>query len=143
MERLDALARQHDIPLIVDNAYGLPFPNIIFSDASPNWNDNTIMCMSLSKLGLPGFRTGIVIANETVISAIASLNAIVNLSPNSAGAALVSPLVASGEILSLSRDTIRPFYENKARQAVAHVREELSDYPVWIHKPEGALILWL
>ena len=29
--KLDALAQQHDIPLLIDNAYGVPFPGIIFS----------------------------------------------------------------------------------------------------------------
>jgi valine--pyruvate aminotransferase len=143
MARLDQLARQHNIPLIVDNAYGLPFPNIIFSSATPEWNKNTIMCMSLSKLGLPGFRTGIVVADRPIIEAISSLNAIVNLAPNSAGTGFMTPLFESGEILELSRDVVRPFYEKKAQSAVAYVREALGQYPVWTHKPEGALFLWL
>lgn len=28
--KLDALANQHGIPLVIDNAYGVPFPGIIF-----------------------------------------------------------------------------------------------------------------
>ncbi|TNF88802.1 MAG: aminotransferase class I/II-fold pyridoxal phosphate-dependent enzyme [Gammaproteobacteria bacterium] len=66
-QQLDAIARRHDVPLLIDNAYGTPFPNIIFNDVNPFWNDNCIVCMSLSKLGLPGARTGIVVANEDVI----------------------------------------------------------------------------
>lgn len=54
--KLDALARQHQVPLLIDNAYGLPFPGLIFTDARPLWNPNIILCMSLSKLGLPGVR---------------------------------------------------------------------------------------
>ena len=50
------------IPLIIDGAYGLPFPGMIYTPATPFWNDNTILCLSLSKLGLPGVRTGIVVA---------------------------------------------------------------------------------
>lgn len=34
MRRLDRLAQQHSIPLIVDNAYGMPFPNILFTPAA-------------------------------------------------------------------------------------------------------------
>ena len=143
MTRLDQLAQQHGIPLIIDNAYGLPFPNIIFSGGTPQWNKNTIMCMSLSKFGLPGLRTGIVIADKPVIKAIASLNAIVNLAPNSAGAALTAPLIENGEILTLSQTIIRPFYEKKAQAAVAYVQHEFTDHPVLTHKAEGALFLWL
>lgn len=61
--KLDALANQHGIPLVIDNAYGVPFPGIIFSEARPLWNPNIVLCMSLSKLGcwLP---LRIIIANE-------------------------------------------------------------------------------
>lgn len=143
MTRLDEIARTNDIPLIIDNAYGLPFPNIIFSKGTPTWNQNTIMCLSLSKFGLPGLRTGIVIADTPVIDAISALNAITNLSPNSSGAALVTPLFESGEVLDLSTNVVRPFYQEKAASAVRYVRDALSEYPVKIHKPEGALFLWL
>ena len=42
ISRLAALADEHGIPLIIDNAYGAPFPNIIFTEAIPVWNDNII-----------------------------------------------------------------------------------------------------
>ncbi len=51
--KLRALARESDIPLILDTAYGSPFPGIIFTDAAPVWDEDLIVCMSLSKLGLP------------------------------------------------------------------------------------------
>ncbi|MGB2266826.1 MAG: aminotransferase class I/II-fold pyridoxal phosphate-dependent enzyme [Akkermansiaceae bacterium] len=34
ISHLSALADEHDIPLIIDNAYGAPFPNIIFTEAT-------------------------------------------------------------------------------------------------------------
>ncbi|NKB41761.1 MAG: aminotransferase class I/II-fold pyridoxal phosphate-dependent enzyme, partial [Ilumatobacter sp.] len=58
--RLAELADTNGIPLIIDNAYGLPFPNIIFQEVRPVWTPNTIVTMSLSKLGLPGTRTAFV-----------------------------------------------------------------------------------
>ena len=54
------------VPLIIDGAYGLPFPGMIYTPATPFWDDNTILCLSLSKLGLPGVRTGIVVAAPEV-----------------------------------------------------------------------------
>lgn len=36
--------------------------------------------MSLSKLGLPGSRCGIIIANEKIITAITNMNGIISLS---------------------------------------------------------------
>ncbi len=66
IEKLRLLAHQHDIPLIIDNAYGAPFPGIIFDDIEPIWDEQIILCLSLSKLGLPGVRTGIIVAREEI-----------------------------------------------------------------------------
>ncbi|MDD2600363.1 MAG: valine--pyruvate transaminase [Kiritimatiellae bacterium] len=144
MCRLDALARAHGVPLIIDNAYGTPFPNIIFSDAAPLWNPNTVVCMSLSKLGLPNLRTGIVIAHEDVATALAEINGVMHLAPGGVGARLALELVRSGEIITLSREVVRPFYQRKAEQTIAWLHEELGESVPWrVHKPEGALFLWL
>jgi valine--pyruvate aminotransferase len=143
IQKLCELARASDIPLIIDNAYGTPFPNIIFTEAKPIWNEHTIVCMSLSKLGLPATRTGIVIASEEVITMVSQVNAVMSLAPGSMGAAIATDLVRSGEIIHLSRDIIRPFYQRKATQAVEQLLEELKGIDLRIHKPEGAIFLWL
>ena len=141
--RLSALAAQNEIPLIIDNAYGSPFPNIIFTDGEPIWNENIILTMSLSKLGLPGVRTGIVIANEMIVRAVSSMNAIVSLAPGSFGAVLAHDVVASGDVLELSRRKIRPFYERKSQRALGWLRNAMKGLPYRVHKPEGAFFLWL
>jgi valine--pyruvate aminotransferase len=141
--RLAALARAHDIPLVLDNAYGLPFPQIVFSEATPYWDENVILCMSLSKIGLPAARTGIVVARPEIIDALASLNAVVSLAVSSVGAVLAQKLVETGEIISLSRDVIRPFYAQRVSQALTWVHESLAGCEYFVHRPEGALFLWL
>lgn len=141
--QLRQLARQHRIPLILDGAYGAPFPGLIFTEVQPLWNEDMILCLSLSKLGLPAVRTGVVIAREEVIRALSGINAIMNLATGSLGAMLASELVGSGEILSLSRDVIRPFYQGKAERAFEALNRELRGYPFFLHKPEGAMFLWL
>ncbi len=143
MLRLEEACRDASIPLIVDNAYGAPFPNIVFTEATPRWNAGTIFCLSLSKLGLPGVRTGIVVADEPIIQALGNMIAVLNLAVGSVGPVLVQPLIDSGEILEFSQDTIRPFYQEKATRAVALLRRELKGLPFRIHKPEGAFFLWL
>jgi valine--pyruvate aminotransferase len=143
IEKLSELAYKNNIPLIIDNAYGTPFPNIIFTDARPIWNENIILCMSLSKLGLPAARTGIVIANEEIIDMVSKVNAIVSLAPGGIGAAIALNLVHSGEIIRLSRDIIKPFYQAKANEAVEQLTEQLDGIDFHIHKPEGAFFLWL
>ena len=115
--RLDEIAREKGIPLLIDNAYGMPFPNIIFTDAKPFWNDNTILCMSLSKLGLPGVRCGIVVAPPAIIRAMTNISGIINLAPGSMGPALTLPMMENGDVIRLSNEVIRPFYQAKAQQA--------------------------
>ena len=143
LARLDVLARQRGVPLIVDGAYGLPFPGIQFTDGGLLWNENVILCLSLSKLGLPATRTGIVIAAEPVIEAITAFSATAALAPPSTGAVLVEPLLASGELDALCREVIRPHYEHRSRQAVEWLQEACDGLPLRIHRPEGAFFLWL
>lgn len=146
MARLEAIAKRFDIPLIIDNAYGMPFPNIIYSDVTLTWNAQIILCFSLSKIGLPGARTGIVVANPQVIKAISSLNAIVNLSPTRFGAAIATPLLQDDRLKDLSDNHIRPFYQRQAKLAVQLLKQELGNLKhgaMQIHKPEGAIFLWV
>ncbi len=141
---LDAKAREHGIPLMVDNAYGPPLPDICFVDAQPMWNDNTVLSMSLSKIGLPGTRTGIVIAREDIISAIVSTVTTSALCPNNLGQQLVLPYLADGKLEKICHDLITPFYREKSLAAQAILHELLGDDIPWrMHKSEGAMFLWL
>jgi valine--pyruvate aminotransferase len=140
---LDQLARDNNIPLIIDNAYGTPFPNIIFEEVTPFWNNNTILCLSLSKFGLPGARCGIVIANPTIIKAMSNLSGIIALSPGSIGPEIALPLIKTKEILALSNDVIKPFYFEKAQKAISLLQSKIPSDNFKIHKAEGALFLWL
>ncbi|MGL4195453.1 MAG: valine--pyruvate transaminase [Edwardsiella piscicida] len=143
LTRLDALARQHRVPLLIDNAYGVPFPGIIFTEATPLWNPNTILCMSLSKLGLPGVRCGIVVADERTIQALSNMNGVISLSPGSMGPALALRMIERGDLLRLSREVIRPFYQQRVDQTLAIIRRYLPEERCLIHRPEGAIFLWL
>ncbi|NNK93819.1 MAG: valine--pyruvate transaminase [Desulfobacterales bacterium] len=141
--RLLELSREHDVPLILDNAYGVPFPGIIYSQATPMWDQNIVKCLSLSKIGLPAARTGIIVAREEIIQAVSAMNAIMFLAPGSMGAMLADRLVCSGEIIELGKTMIRPFYEEKAKKAITCVQRELEGTPYRVHLPEGSMFLWL
>ncbi|EGU43208.1 MULTISPECIES: valine--pyruvate transaminase [Vibrio] len=143
VRKLDKLARDNNIPLLIDNAYGLPFPNIIFEDVEPFWNENTILCMSLSKLGLPGVRCGIVIASEEVTQALTNMNGIISLAPSSVGPAIANHMIENDDLLRLSSEVIKPFYKEKSLRAVELLQEAIDDPRFRIHKPEGAIFLWL
>ena len=143
IEKLSELARENNIPLIIDNAYGMPFPNIIFTEAKAVWDEHIIFCMSLSKLGLPALRTGIIVANEEVTTMVSRVNAVMSLAPGSMGAAIVMDLVRTGEIINLSHNVITPYYQQKAQATLEQVYKELDETDFHVHKPEGAFFLWL
>ncbi len=143
MDKLLAIAKAHNLPLIVDNAYGMPFPNIIYSDTTLIFDNNIILCFSLSKVGLPGVRTGIVVASPQVIKAVCAMNAVINLAPVRFGATIAKPLFDDDRIATLSNDTIKPFYQQQSTLAVRLLKHEFQDLPVKIHKPEGAMFLWV
>jgi len=143
VSQLDAIARESHVPLIIDGAYGAPFPNIIFERATPHWNDNTILLLSLSKLGLPGVRTGFIVASEEMIHAYANANTILNLACGNVGPAIAGKLFEDRKVLRIGSDLIMPYYRDKAMRAMELVIEACSDLPMYVHKPEGAIFLWL
>ena len=131
------------VPLIIDGAYGLPFPGMIYTPATPFWDENTILCLSLSKLGLPGVRTGIVVAAPEVTELIRNANAINGLAPTRVGPELVLPLLANEQLDVLCEQIIKPHYLRKQALALDSLREASKDLPIRAHKPDGAMFLWV
>ena len=66
-----------------------------------------------------------------------------NLSVPSVGAGLLHEWIDSGEIIELSRKHIQPFYRSKVNQTVDTLREAMQGYPLRVHRPEGAIFIWV
>lgn len=144
VNKLSTLAKQHHIPLIIDNAYGAPFPQILFTETHPVRDEHIIHSFSLSKLGLPGTRTSIIIANEEIINALTSINAIAALASGNVGEYITREYIRSGEILKISKDLIRPYYKERSDNAIKMIHQNMNpNHPYYLHKSEGALFLWL
>ncbi|MAT69630.1 MAG: valine--pyruvate transaminase [Planctomycetaceae bacterium] len=144
IDRLAALAREREIPLLVDNAYGEPFPAAVFEPIQPVWRPGMVMTFSLSKLGLPGTRTAIVLGDPPLIQRIRAMTGVVGLANNNMGQAIVEPLLAEGKLIQLCRNEIRPFYQAKSQAALQVLAEEFGDdFPWRVHRSEGAFFLWL
>lgn len=142
--RLRAIAAEHEIPLILDQAYGMPFPGAIFVDWKPVWDEGMITSISLSKLGLPGTRTSVIVAHERITTALANMNAVISLANGNIGQAMLKPLLAGDELTRLSREIIRPFYEERSRFAQGVLHDRLrNNVPYAVHASEGAFFLWL
>ncbi|MBN2509392.1 MAG: valine--pyruvate transaminase [Spirochaetales bacterium] len=141
--RLSAMAKAAGVPLLIDNAYGAPFPNILFADTHLHWEDHIILGMSLSKIGLPSVRTGVILASPEIVQAVSAVNAIVSLSNSTLGQVITAPLIADGTLRRLSTETIMPFYRERSRKAMEWLDAALADVPYRIHESEGALFLWV
>jgi valine--pyruvate aminotransferase len=99
--------------------------------------------MSLSKLGLPGLRTGIVIANHDTVEAISRMNGILVLAPNSVGPSLLTRMIKDKELIHLANDVIKPYYQAKADIAVKLFNEIFANSNAKLHKLEGAFFMWI
>jgi valine--pyruvate aminotransferase len=143
LAQLDTLARAQHIPLIIDAAYGLPFPGLHFGDSKAYWSDNVILMLSLSKLGLPGLRSGFLVGNKELVAAFGRANTILNLASGNVGPMLAARLIQSGDLLHASRAILQPWYRQKAAQAEQALLHALQDVPCHMHVAEGAFFLWL
>jgi len=144
IKRLQSLACRYDIPLLLDNAYGVPWPDIIFTEnAKPYFGENMVLSMSLSKIGLPAIRTGIVIAQKEVITALANMNAIAALTSGSFGQELAENLIRSGKLVQVAEQYVQPFYRHKSELTQNWIHTYFSGGDYSIHKSEGAIFLWL
>lgn len=144
MARLSHMAKERGIPFIIDNAYGHPFPSIVFTEARPLWDEHHVLVMSLSKLGLPGTRTAVVVGPPSIAKAVASMTAVTGLANGNFGQAIMRPLLENGELLRLSREVIQPYYRRKLDDALKVADAAFpkrSGYS--LHESGGALFLWL
>ena len=120
------------------------FSRYRFYRKRPLWNQNTIVILSLSKFGMPGVRTGIVVARPEIVAGIRRMNAVMNLACGGVGPALALDMMRSGEILRVSQELIAPYYRKKSDLAVARFHEHFADLPECrVHRNEGAFFLWL
>ena len=145
LSALSRLAGESGARLIIDHAYGQPFPNVLFTAVQPPaWEEHVIHTFSLSKLGLPTTRTGIIVAQAEIIDRVARMNAQVVLATSTIGQTITRPLFASGELVRMCAEVVRPFYRQRSEAALAALRESFAGYEHYrVHECEGAFFLWL
>lgn len=139
------LAVQRGLVLLIDNAYGLPFPGAVYAERRPPaWSDHLVYGLSLSKLGLPGTRTGIMVCGDPQLARrLAAMNAVIGLANPSLGQAIVEPWLLDGTMDRLGSEVVPGFYRAARDTALAQLDRALAGREYAVHEPDGAFFLWL
>lgn len=143
LDQLSLLAKEQNIPFIIDCAYGDPFPGIVYNRESLPFHENNIYVLSCSKLGLPGARTGIVVGPEAIVNQLVKVNTVISLANGNLGPAIMTSLIKNGDLSGVCENTLLPFYRQKRDFAISCVDKYFSGLPYFLHEPEGAFFLWL
>ncbi len=145
VQKIAQLAAVYHIPVLIDSAYAPPFPALNFTAMQPQFGENIIHCLSLSKAGLPGERIGIAIAqNPELIQVLESFQTNACIHSGRYGQAIAARAIKSGKLSEISENVIRPFYRQKFAIVETTLRKFMPDnIPWYLHKGEGAIFSWL
>jgi len=141
--KITKLAASHDVPVLVDSAYAPPFPALNFTPMTPQFGDNIVHCMSLSKAGLPGERIGIAIGDPELIQILESFQTNVCIHSSRYGQAIAAKAIASGKLADIATNVIRPHYQRKIEILENTLDAAMPDIPWYLHQGEGAIFAWL
>jgi len=143
VRRIAELAAPHDVPVLVDAAYGPPFPALNFTDMTPMFGPNIVHCISLSKAGLPGERIGIALGDAKVIQVLQSFQTNLCIHSSRYGQAIAARAIASGALADISETVIRPHYGNKFTVLEETLAAAMPEVPWFLHRGEGSIFAWL
>ena len=139
VKKIAALAAPYDVPVLIDSAYGPPFPALNFTEMTPIFGGNILHCLSLSKAGLPGERIGVAIGNPKLIGILESFQTNMCIHSPRYGQA-----IASGALADLATNVIRPHYRHKFDVLENTLNQSMpKDMPWFLHRGEGAIFAWL
>ncbi|HHP7230130.1 MAG TPA: valine--pyruvate transaminase [Xenococcaceae cyanobacterium] len=144
VNKITALAKVCDVPVLIDSAYAPPFPALNFTRMTPQFGDNIIHCLSLSKAGLPGERIGIAIGDPKLISILESFQTNAAIHSSRYGQAIAARAINSGQLAEISQQIIRPHYQQKLDILTATLDATMpQDFAWFLHQGEGAIFAWL
>ncbi|MFJ2111360.1 MULTISPECIES: aminotransferase class I/II-fold pyridoxal phosphate-dependent enzyme [unclassified Streptomyces] len=144
LKALIATAEDRDVPLVVDHAYGEPFPGVVRTRLAPVLHPHVINLFTLSKAGLPGERIAFAIGPAELIDPMVSFIANATLHAPQLLQAVVERALATQEIDVLTEQYIRPYYKAKRAMAEELLFEAMPDSLNWrLHSSDGGMFCWL
>ncbi|MEU0216875.1 valine--pyruvate transaminase [Streptomyces sp. NPDC006265] len=144
LDALTTLAAERDVPLLLDQAYGSPFPRIAEVRTEPVLHDHLINCFSASKAGLPGERVGFAIGSPEYVDALASFMSNSVLHAPQLPQAALARIMRDGRLDDVTREAIVPYYREKKRFADDLLAETMPADMDWrMHSGAGGMFCWL
>jgi len=144
VQQIADLAAPFDIPVLIDSAYGPPYPSLNYTPMSPILGNNIVHCMSLSKAGLPGERVGIAIGDERIIQTLEAFQTNICIHSGRYGQAIAAIAIQSGALADISVNVIRPYYQAKIALLQSVLDQQMpASLPWYLHLGEGAIFAWL
>ncbi|MER5217522.1 valine--pyruvate transaminase [Streptomyces sp. NPDC002838] len=143
-ELLLAAAVRHDVPLVIDNAYGAPFPAIGGLAAAPVWDERVVNVFSVSKAGLPGERLGFAVADERLIEPMVSFMANSTLHAPQLVQSTLAHALRTDALDTLVASVISPFYAERRKYAETLLAETLPEDIAWrLYASDGGMFCWV
>ncbi len=144
LAELITVAKEHDAPLVIDHAYGEPFPRIAPSDIKPVLHSHVVNLFTLSKAGIPAERIAFAIGPSHLIDPMVSFMANSALHAPQLLQATVARAFAKGDIDTLTAQHITPYYTAKRALAGRLLAESLPAAVNWrLHSGDRGLFCWL
>ena len=143
VNKIANLAAEQNVPVLVDSAYAPPFPALNFTEMTPQFGNNIVHCMSLSKAGLPGERIGIAIGDPESIQILESFQTNACIHSSRYGQAIAAKAISSGKLADLATGVIRPHYQRKLEVLEKTLDATMPNIPWFLHQGEGAIFAWL
>lgn len=138
------LAEQRQVPLLVDHAYGEPFPMIACTQTGPAFHPSVINCFSFSKAGIPGERIGFAIGPASLIEPMLSFLSNSSLHASRLAQSAAAIALESGELDRLVSGVITPFYSARRKAAEKLLIDAMPTDVDWrMHSAEGGMYIWV
>ncbi|MEU7583144.1 valine--pyruvate transaminase [Streptomyces sp. NPDC041068] len=144
LDGLIQVAEDRDVPLVIDHAYGAPFPRIGEVHVDPVRHRNVVNCFSASKAGLPGERIGFAIGDPEYVGALAAFLSNSVLHAPQLPQAAVAAVLRDGRMDEVARDAITPYYRGKKEFMDELLAERLPSDLNWrVQSVVGGMFSWV
>lgn len=134
------IARRNQILVIEDNPYGLLYFDKKPPEALRSLDDNVIYLGSFSKILVPGFRVGYVLAPPPIREKLVLAQESAILCPSSFSQMMISEYLATAD-WQKQVDTFRSVYEQRRDAALNAMKSYLPKLRTT--KPKGGFYLWV